>query len=199
LFSLKKKERKKKLEDTKGVIGHCVVFLFCLSLSCVLCTQCCQFLRIVHFWLPLRFSLTRYTESLKSSIANPTQHQGECMCSGRVRSSCSLVSHLKKINVRENRRGNHRYDFRIKTMFRSYFPLVVCRRAHVFFLIHYLCLFAHSVDCRSLMITRTIDPLLNSYAPFQPTPWIVFKWSNRYIHNNKRIAWILEDRLSSLS
>ena len=48
-----------------------------------------------------------------------------------------------------------------------------------------------SVDCRSLMITRTIGPLLNSYAPFQPTPWIVFKWSNRYIHNNKRIAWIL--------
>ena len=37
-----------------------------------------------------------------------------------------------------------RYDFRIKTMFRSYLPLVVCRRAHVFFLIHYLCLFAHS-------------------------------------------------------
>jgi hypothetical protein len=32
--------------------------LFCLSLSCVLCTQCCQFLWIVHSWLPLRFSLT---------------------------------------------------------------------------------------------------------------------------------------------
>ena len=26
--------------------------------SRVLCTQCCQFLWIVHFWLPLRFSLT---------------------------------------------------------------------------------------------------------------------------------------------
>ena len=26
-------------------------------LSCVLCTLCCQFLWIVHFWLPLRFSL----------------------------------------------------------------------------------------------------------------------------------------------
>jgi hypothetical protein len=31
---------------------------FSLSSSCVLCTQCCQFLWIVHFWLPLRFSLT---------------------------------------------------------------------------------------------------------------------------------------------
>ena len=27
-------------------------------LSCVLCTLCCQFLWIVHFWLPLRYSLT---------------------------------------------------------------------------------------------------------------------------------------------
>ena len=36
---------------------YCVVFLFCLSSSCVLCPQCCQFLWIVHFWLPLRYSL----------------------------------------------------------------------------------------------------------------------------------------------
>ena len=34
------------------------VFLFCLSPSCVLCTQCCQFLWIVHVWLPLRYFLT---------------------------------------------------------------------------------------------------------------------------------------------
>ena len=34
---------------------YCVMFLFWLSLSCVLCTLCCQFLWIVHFWLPLRF------------------------------------------------------------------------------------------------------------------------------------------------
>jgi hypothetical protein len=33
----------------------CVV----LCSSCVLCTQCCQFLWIVHSWLPLRFSLER--------------------------------------------------------------------------------------------------------------------------------------------
>jgi len=33
-------------------------FLFCLSSSCVLCTLCCQFLWIVHSWLPFRFSLT---------------------------------------------------------------------------------------------------------------------------------------------
>ena len=30
----------------------CVVFLFCLSSCCVLCTQCCQFLWIVHSWMP---------------------------------------------------------------------------------------------------------------------------------------------------
>jgi hypothetical protein len=30
----------------------------CLSSSGDLCTQCCQFLWIVHSWLPLRFSLT---------------------------------------------------------------------------------------------------------------------------------------------
>jgi hypothetical protein len=29
-----------------------------MYLSCVLCTLCCQFLWIVHFWLPLRYSLT---------------------------------------------------------------------------------------------------------------------------------------------
>ena len=34
---------------------YCVVFLLCLSSSCVLCTQCCQFPWIVHSWLPLRF------------------------------------------------------------------------------------------------------------------------------------------------
>ena len=33
-------------------------FLHCLSLSCVLCTQCCQWLCIVHSWFPIRFSLT---------------------------------------------------------------------------------------------------------------------------------------------
>jgi hypothetical protein len=34
-------------------------FLFCLSSSCVLCTQCCNFLWIVHSWLPFIFSLYR--------------------------------------------------------------------------------------------------------------------------------------------
>ena len=34
---------------------YCGVFLFCLSSSCVLCTQCCQFLWIVRSWLNLRF------------------------------------------------------------------------------------------------------------------------------------------------
>ena len=33
-------------------------FLFCLSPSCVLCTQCCEYLWIVHSRLPLHFSVT---------------------------------------------------------------------------------------------------------------------------------------------
>jgi len=33
------------------------VYLFCLSSSCVLCTQCFRCLWIVHYWLSLRFSL----------------------------------------------------------------------------------------------------------------------------------------------
>jgi len=34
------------------------LFLFCLSLSCVVCVQCCQCLWIIHCSLPFRFSLT---------------------------------------------------------------------------------------------------------------------------------------------
>jgi hypothetical protein len=41
-----------------GANTYCVVFLFCLSSSCVLCTLCCQFLWIVYIWLPLWYSLT---------------------------------------------------------------------------------------------------------------------------------------------
>ena len=37
---------------------YCNVLLFCLSSSCVLCTQCYQFLWIVHFWLHIRYSRT---------------------------------------------------------------------------------------------------------------------------------------------
>jgi hypothetical protein len=29
---------------------YCVVFLLCLSLFCVSCTKCCQFLLVVHLW-----------------------------------------------------------------------------------------------------------------------------------------------------
>ena len=36
-----------------------LLFLFCLSSSCVLSTKCCQCLWIVYSWFSLRFSLTR--------------------------------------------------------------------------------------------------------------------------------------------
>jgi hypothetical protein len=54
-----------------------------LSSSCVLCTRCCQFLWIVHFWLPLRYSLTfiyiskwnhQYTIYI-NEYKNKTQHR----------------------------------------------------------------------------------------------------------------------------
>ena len=32
--------------------------VICFSSSCVICAQCCQCHWIVHFWLPLQFSLT---------------------------------------------------------------------------------------------------------------------------------------------
>ena len=38
------------------ILVFCVVF--CLSSSCVLCTQCCQYHVTVHYCLHLRFSLT---------------------------------------------------------------------------------------------------------------------------------------------
>ena len=40
------------------LLAFCVVFLFCLSWYCVLCTLYCQFLWIVHFSLAFRCSLT---------------------------------------------------------------------------------------------------------------------------------------------
>jgi hypothetical protein len=40
-----------------------VCFLFCLSSSCVLCTQCCQFLWIVHFF-DCPFGVLRLTKPL---------------------------------------------------------------------------------------------------------------------------------------
>ena len=38
-------------------VQHILCFVFVLFFF-VLCTLCCQFLWIVHFWLPLRYSLT---------------------------------------------------------------------------------------------------------------------------------------------
>jgi hypothetical protein len=63
------------------------VYLFCLSSYCVLCTQCCQFLWIVHSWLLFRFSLT-------------------FLCFVCLR-PVSCVPNVR--NVRENRRSNQEW------------------------------------------------------------------------------------------
>ena len=53
-----------------SILGYPFDFLYRLltthSLLCVLCTQCCLYLRIVHSWLPLRCSLsfTYYPQSV---------------------------------------------------------------------------------------------------------------------------------------
>ena len=53
-----------------SILGYPFDFLYRLltthSLFCVWCTQCCLYLRIVHSWLPLRFSLsfTYYPQSV---------------------------------------------------------------------------------------------------------------------------------------
>ena len=39
------------------VLYNTYCFGFCISSSCVLYTQCCQFLWVVHSWLPIRYSL----------------------------------------------------------------------------------------------------------------------------------------------
>ena len=52
------------LDAYSGFQHYCVVFLFCLPSSCVLCTLCCQFLWIVHFLLPFQYSLTFICRSL---------------------------------------------------------------------------------------------------------------------------------------
>ena len=50
------------------VLVFCAVFWFYLSLSCVLCTQCCQCLWIVHYLLPLRISLAFKLVLLKEDM-----------------------------------------------------------------------------------------------------------------------------------
>jgi hypothetical protein len=48
------------------ILVFCVgFFLFCLSSSCILCTQCCKCLWTIHSWLPLRLSLTFTQNKLK--------------------------------------------------------------------------------------------------------------------------------------
>ena len=46
-------------------------FLFCLSSSCDLCAQCCQYIWVVHSGLPLRFSLTFIPLVTTRSIPSP--------------------------------------------------------------------------------------------------------------------------------
>jgi hypothetical protein len=47
-----------------------LVSLFCLSSSCVYCTQCFKFHWIVHFWLLLWYSLTFIYKTMTGSISD---------------------------------------------------------------------------------------------------------------------------------
>ena len=46
------------LDCTLLVSSSVISNVYLLSLSCVLCIQCCMCLWIVHYWFPLRLSLT---------------------------------------------------------------------------------------------------------------------------------------------
>ena len=59
------------------VVLCCVVSLFCLSSSCL--HLCCQFLWIVHFWLPLQYSLTFILDMLSSSWQSGNTKDTEMM------------------------------------------------------------------------------------------------------------------------
>jgi hypothetical protein len=53
---------------------YCVVFLFCLSSSCVP-YRCCLFLFIVLFWLPLRYSLTFICSGTQTLVNKMFRHR----------------------------------------------------------------------------------------------------------------------------
>jgi len=63
-------------------ITYCVVFFF------VLCSLCCQFLWIVYFWLPLRYSLT-FISGVAKQFWNVTSFQ---FC--QIAFYCDLYSHI---------------------------------------------------------------------------------------------------------
>jgi hypothetical protein len=73
----------------------CVVFLFCLSSSCVLCTQCCQFLWIIHSFMELTFD-TKWDWRPSFSI-NMRQVQPETLPKNSNFSSC-----LQNIKLKNN-------------------------------------------------------------------------------------------------
>jgi hypothetical protein len=88
---------------TLGTIAHLFRFLCCLSSSCVLCTQCCQCLWIVHSWLPLRFSLTFICFVCgQSRMDNPEKLE-------TLGTQDTGRRQTKQINVRENRSGNEEW------------------------------------------------------------------------------------------
>ena len=67
-----------------SIFGYPFDFLYRLltthSLFCVLCTQCFLYLRIVHFWLPLRFSLsfTYYPQSVLCLVYSMLSISKDC-------------------------------------------------------------------------------------------------------------------------
>ena len=75
------------------------VYLFCLSPSSVICTQCCPCNWIVHSWLTLRFSLNVYLFCLSSSCILCTQC---CPCHRIIHSWLSLrfsLTFIKYISI----------------------------------------------------------------------------------------------------
>ena len=90
----------------------CCVFV-CLSLSCVLCIQCCKCLWMVHSWFPIRFFLafiySSWTSFLFLFICVEYKVAQSTQCSlGACVYVCNQPRHNKYHNCREIDENEHR-------------------------------------------------------------------------------------------
>jgi hypothetical protein len=129
--------------------AHCVIVLFFF----VLCTLSCQFFWIVHSWFLFNDSLVLFLSiqivmfcvvvylyhayfgfTINSNISLNVLKR----VLGKIYLTCFILiyqptylhisNQITRLTLNNH---NHSYDFRIKTMFGSSLPPIVCRRAHV--------------------------------------------------------------------
>jgi hypothetical protein len=106
----------------------------------------CRLLKWGHTWQKCMLKCCQWTNQpdCQWSLFNGTPSSRSCI--GRIFIKAKILSLNKLILLCAFTFWvpccDFRYDIRIKTMFGSSLPPVVCRRAHVY--LRYLCLFTHS-------------------------------------------------------